>query len=323
VTAAEGGGYAVPLAFMLRRIVAVVPTFFLVTVLIFVMVRLLPGDPATLILGEAASAESVAALRQRLGLDQPLVVQYLRWFGLALRGDFGVSNSGVPIATLIGQKLPITLQLTAYAILISIAVAFVAGIVSSVFPEKLIDRFITVVSIVGICLPTFFTGILLIYGFSIHLRWLPSSGYVAFGDDPLRSIRHMILPSVTLGFYSAAVLTRYLRTSMLEVFDLDFVRTGRSKGVGGLRLVFRHVLRNAIIPVVTVLGLQLGVLIGGAIITEQVFGVPGIGNMLVVSVLNRDLGTIQAIALVTAIAVFAINFVVDVAYAYIDPRIRY
>lgn len=312
-----------PVAFMLRRIIAVVPTFLLVTVMIFVMVRLLPGDPATMILGEGANPENVAALRQQLGLDQPLPVQYMRWFGNALRGEYGVSNSGVPVATLIRQKLPITLQLTAYAILISIVVAFVAGIVSAMFPERFIDRLITVVSIIGICLPTFFTGILLIYGFSIHLRWLPSSGYVPLGESPIRSLQHMVLPSITLGFYSAAVLTRYLRTSMLEVFDLDFVRTGRSKGVGGLRLVFRHVLRNAIIPVVTVLGLQLGVLIGGAVITEQVFGVPGIGNMLVVSVLNRDLATIQAIALVTAIAVFVINYLVDVAYAYIDPRIRY
>jgi peptide/nickel transport system permease protein len=312
-----------PIAFMLRRIVAVVPTFLLVTVLIFVMVRLLPGDPAQLMLGEGATAENVAALRLRLGLDQPVPVQYLRWFGNALRGDFGVSNSGLPVSVLIGQKLPITLQLTGYAILISIVVAFVAGIVSSMFPERLIDRIITVVSIVGICLPTFFTGILLIYGFSIHLRWLPSSGYVSPDVDLVRSLRHMVLPAITLGFYSAAVLTRYLRTSMLEVFDLDFVRTGRSKGVGRVRLVFRHVLRNAIIPVVTVLGLQLGVLIGGAIITEQVFGVPGIGNMLVVSVLNRDLATIQAIALVSAVAVFVINYLVDITYAYIDPRIRF
>lgn len=312
-----------PIAFMLRRIVAVVPTFLMVTVLIFVMVRLLPGDPAQMILGEGATAENVAALRLRLGLDQPVPVQYLRWFGNALRGDFGVSNSGVPVSVLIGQKLPITLQLTGYAILISIVVAFVAGIVSSMFPERLIDRVITVVSIVGICLPTFFTGILLIYGFSIHLRWLPSSGYVSPDVDLIRSLRHMVLPAITLGFYSAAVLTRYLRTSMLEVFDLDFVRTGRSKGVGRVRLVFRHVLRNAIIPVVTVLGLQLGVLIGGAIITEQVFGVPGVGNMLVVSVLNRDLATIQAIALVSAVAVFLINYLVDITYAYIDPRIRF
>jgi peptide/nickel transport system permease protein len=312
-----------PIAFMLRRVVAVVPTFLLVTVLIFVMVRLLPGDPAMLILGEAANPENVAALRQQLGLDQPILVQYLRWFGNALRGDYGISNSGVPVATLIGQKLPITLQLTMYAIVISVVFAFFAGIVSSMFPERFIDRLITVVSIVGICLPTFFTGILLIYGFSVNLRWLPSSGYVPFAESPIRSLQHMVLPSITLGFYSAAVLTRYLRTSMLEVFDLDFVRTGRSKGVGGLRLVFRHVLRNAIIPVVTVLGLQLGVLIGGAVITEQVFGVPGIGNMLVVSVLNRDLATLQAIALVTAISVFVINYLVDVAYAYIDPRIRY
>jgi peptide/nickel transport system permease protein len=312
-----------PIVFLVRRLLAVIPTFLLVTVLIFVLVRLLPGDPASLMLGEAASPESIAALRERLGLDRPMIIQYTRWFGNALRGDLGVSNSGVSVATLITQKLPITLQLTGYAIAVAIVVAFAAGIVSSMFPERVIDRVITLVSIVGICLPTFFTGILLIYGFSIHLRILPSSGYVPFGQDPLRSMLHMVLPAITLGFYSAGVLTRYLRTSMLEVFDLDFVRTGRSKGVGGLRLVFRHVLRNAIIPVVTILGLQLGVLIGGAIVTEQVFAVPGIGNMLVVSVLNRDLATIQAIALVTAIAVFVINYLVDVAYAAIDPRIRF
>jgi peptide/nickel transport system permease protein len=313
----------VPIVFLMRRLFAVIPTFLLVTVLIFVLVRLLPGDPAALMLGEAANAQNVAELRERLGLDRPRFIQYVRWFSQALRGDLGISNSGVSVATLIAQKLPITLQLTLYAIAISIAVAFTAGIVSSMFPERLIDRAITLVSIIGICLPTFFTGILLIYGFSIHLRILPSSGYVPFGADPLRSVLHMVLPAITLGFYSAGVLTRYLRTSMLEVFDLDFVRTGRSKGVGGLRLVFRHVLRNAIIPVVTILGLQLGVLIGGAIVTEQVFAIPGIGNMLVVSVLNRDLATIQAIALVTAIAVFVINYLVDVAYAAIDPRIRF
>lgn len=312
-----------PIMFVLKRLLAIVPTFLLVSVLIFVLVRLLPGDPAQLMLGEAANPENVAALRAELGLDKPLPVQYANWFGNALRLDFGNSLSGVPVRELLAQKLPITLELALIAILIAVAFAFTAGILSSLFPERLVDRIITAISIVGICLPTFFTGILLIYGFSIKLPWFPSSGFVSFAQDPIRNLRLLFLPSITLGFYSAAVLTRYMRSSMLEAFGQDFVRTGVAKGVGRLRLVFRHVLRNAVIPVVTVLGLQIGLLIGGAIITEQVFSIPGLGNMLVVSVLDRDFATVQAIALVTAICVFAINFLVDVAYALIDPRIRF
>lgn len=312
-----------PWTFALRRLVAVIPTFLLVSILIFTLVRLLPGDPAQLMLGEAANAENVAALRAELGLDQPILVQYAKWFGSALRFDFGQSNSGVTVSRLLAQKLPITLELTALAISIAVVFSFFAGILSSLYPDRWIDRVITIISITGICLPTFFTGILLIYGFTIRLDWFPSSGFVSFRQDPVANLRLMFLPAITLGFYSAAVLTRYLRTSMLEVFDQDFIRTGRSKGVDRLTLTFKHVLRNAIIPVVTVLGLQIGVLIGGAIITEQVFSIPGIGNMLVVAVLNRDLATIQGIALITAIAVFAVNFLVDVAYAFIDPRIRF
>lgn len=312
-----------PWTFVLRRFMAVVPTFLLVSILIFTLVRLLPGDPAQLMLGEAANAENVAALRAKLGLDQPFPVQYVRWFGNALQLDFGQSNTGVTVGKLLSQKLPITLELTLISISIAVVFSFFAGILSAMYPDGLLDRVITVISITGICLPTFFTGILLIYGFSVRLSWFPSSGYVSFGDDPIANLRLMFLPAITLGFYSAAVLTRYLRTSMLEAFDQDFVRTGRSKGVGRLSLTFKHVLRNAIIPVVTVLGLQIGLLIGGAIITEQVFSLPGIGNLLVVAVLNRDLATIQGIALVTAIAVFVVNFLVDVAYAFIDPRIRF
>ncbi len=312
-----------PWTFIVRRFVAVVPTFLLVSILIFTLVRLLPGDPAQLMLGEAANAQNVAALRAKLGFDQPFPVQYAKWFGNALRLDFGQSNTGVTVGRLLSQKLPITLELTVISILIAVVFSFFAGILSSLYPNTWVDRTITVISITGICLPTFFTGILLIYAFSIRLRWFPSSGFIGLGDDPVANVRLMLLPAVTLGFYSAAVLTRYLRTSMLEAFDQDFVRTGRSKGVGRLALTFKHVLRNAIIPVVTVLGLQIGLLIGGAIITEQVFSIPGIGNMLVVAVLNRDLATIQGIALVTAIAVFVVNFFVDVAYAFIDPRIRF
>jgi peptide/nickel transport system permease protein len=313
----------VPLKFALRRLIAVIPTFLLVSVLIFVLVRLLPGDPAQLMLGEAANPESIAALNRKLGLDQPLPVQYYKWFSNALRLDLGRSNTGTTVNELIQQKLPITFQLTLIAVTISVLLAFVAGTISALQPNGFWDKFITVVSISGVCLPTFFTGILLIYAFSIELRWFPSSGYVSFVDNPAQNLRLMVLPAITLGFYSSAVLTRFLRTSMLEVFNQDFIRTGRSKGVPRVRLVFRHVLRNAIIPVVTVLGLQIGLLLGGAIITEQVFSIPGLGNLLVYAVLNRDLATIQGIALVTAVSVFFINFLVDIAYASIDPRIRF
>lgn len=312
-----------PWKFILRRLLAVIPTFLIVSVLIFVLVRLLPGDPAQLMLGEAANPENVAALTKKLGLDQPLLVQYARWFGRALTFDLGRSNTGIGVTQLLAQKLPITLELTFVAIVISVVFAFFAGIVSSMYPDRPLDRLITVISITGVCLPTFFTGILLIYGFSIQLPWLPSSGFVPFADDPRRNLSLMVLPAITLGFYSAAVLTRYMRTSMLEVFDQDFIRTAMAKGVSRRTVVLKHVLRNAIIPVVTVLGLQIGLLIGGAIITEQVFSIPGIGNLLVWAVLNRDLATIQGIALITAVSVFIINFLVDVAYSLIDPRIRY
>lgn len=312
-----------PWQYVLRRLLAIIPTLLLVSVLIFILVRLLPGDPAQLMLGEAANAESVAALREELGLNRSIPVQYAYWLMNALQLNLGQSNSGISVRALIGQKLPITLELAAVSLLVAVCFSFLAGILSSLYPGRLIDRVVTTLSISGICLPTFFTGILLIYVFSIKLRWLPSSGFVSFTEDPIRNLTLMILPSITLGLYSGAVLTRYLRTSMLEVFDQDFVRTGIAKGVARRRLVFKHVLRNAIIPVVTVLGLQVGVLIGGSIITEQVFSIPGVGNLLIYAVLNRDLATIQGIALMTALGVFIANFLVDIAYGLIDPRIKY
>lgn len=312
-----------PWQYALRRLFAIIPTLLLVSVLIFVLVRLLPGDPAQLMLGEAANPESVAALREELGLNRSIPVQYAYWLVNALQLDLGQSNSGTSVRALIGQKLPITLELAAVSLLVAVCFSFLAGILSSLYPGRLIDRVVTTLSISGICLPTFFTGILLIYVFSVKLHWLPSSGFVNLTEDPILNLKLMVLPSITLGLYSGAVLTRYLRTSMLEVFDQDFVRTGIAKGIARRRLVFKHVLRNAVIPVVTVLGLQVGVLIGGSIITEQVFSIPGVGNLLIYAVLNRDLATIQGIALMTALGVFIVNFLVDIAYGLIDPRIRY
>lgn len=308
--------------FALRRLLAVTPTFLLVTVLIFALVRMLPGDPAQLMLGEGASEASIAELRNRLGLDQPLPVQYVNWLGNMLKLDFGTSNSGTPVLTLFSQKLPITAQLAFVSALLSVIVALIAGTVSALNPGGWLDRTITVITITGICLPTFFTGILLIYLFSIQLRWLPSAGFISLADSPLEGLRHIALPAITLGFYSGAVLTRYLRSAMLETLSQEYIRTGAAKGINRLSLILKHALRNAIIPVITVLGLQIGVLIGGSIITEQVFGIPGIGNLLVVSVLNRDFAVVQGTAVVVALAIFAINFIVDLTYGLVDPRIR-
>ena len=309
--------------FVLRRLLSAIPTLLVVTILIFLMIHLLPGDPAQLMLGEAATPQTIHALRHELGLDRPLVVQYASWLGNAARLHFGVSTTNTPVATLIAQKLPITLELALLSVLISILIALPAGIVSSLRPGGGVDQAVTVLSLSGISLPTFFTGIVLIYVFSIRLGWVPASGYVGLFKSPLQNLRLMILPSFTLGFFSAAILTRYLKASMLEVMGQDYIRTAHAKGLRGRQVIVKHQLRNALIPVITILGLQLGALLGGAIITEQIFSIPGFGNLLVYSVLNRDLPVIQTIVLLAALGVFVANFMVDMAYALIDPRIRY
>lgn len=309
--------------YALSRLISFIPTLVVVTVIIFTLVRLLPGDPASIILGEAASPQAVTELRHQLGLDRSWPQQYLSWMGSLLRFDLGVSYRNLRVVDLLKEKLPTTLELALLAMLVSILIALPAGIVSALRPNSLLDRVITFLALSGISVPTFFTGIVLIFVFSVNLAWIPASGYVALWENPAKNLQLMILPAFTLGSFSAAVLTRFLRAGLHDVMTQDYIRTAKAKGLSFSGVVWQHAIRNALIPAVTVLGLQLGGLLGGAVITEQIFSIPGIGNMLITAVLSRDIYVVQAAVVCSAVLVFVVSFLVDLAYAWIDPRIRY
>ncbi|UBV45320.1 ABC transporter permease (plasmid) [Deinococcus taeanensis] len=312
------------LVFALRRLLSAIPTLLIVTLVVFAMVQLLPGDPARLLLGEEATPQALAELRRSLGLDRPLPEQYLRWLFDVLHFDFGASvRDHTSVSSLIAEKLPTTMQLAGFAMLIAMLIALPAGILGALKRGSWVDQVLTLFALSGISLPNFFLGILLIYVFSIRLAWVPASGYVGFFEDPVKNLLLLVLPAITLGVHSAAVLARYLRGSLIETLFQDYVRTAHAKGVSGARVTFRHALRNALIPVVTAFGLQLGGLLGGAVITEQIFSVPGFGRLLVDAVYTRDLPVIQGVVLVSAVAVFLVSFAVDLLYAALDPRIRY
>ncbi|MFK7600928.1 ABC transporter permease [Deinococcus sp. SM5_A1] len=310
--------------FALRRLLSSIPTLLIVTVIVFAMVKLLPGDPARLILGQEATPQALAELRRSLGLDRSLLQQYLSWLAGAVRLDFGTSlTDNSSVSRLIAQKLPVTLELSLFAMLISLVIALPAGIVSAVRRNTWIDRVLTLLALSGISLPNFFLGILLIYLFSIRLAWIPASGYTSLLENPGRNLLLLLLPAVTLGLGSAAVLTRYLRSSLSETLNQDYVRTAHAKGLTVRHVISKHALRNALIPFLTAFGLQLGGLLGGAVITEQIFSIPGFGRLLVDAVFTRDLPVIQGVVLVSAVAVFLVSFLVDLSYAAVDPRIRY
>ncbi|MEW6420666.1 MAG: ABC transporter permease [Deinococcota bacterium] len=310
--------------FAVRRLLAALPTLFVVTVLVFGMVQLLPGDPARLLLGEEATPQAVTELRHSLGLDRPVPEQYVRWLMNIGRLDFGSSvKDNSSVLGLIADKLPTTIELALFAMLIAALIALPAGMISALKRDSWTDRALTLLALSGISLPNFFLGILLIYLFSIRLAWIPASGYVPFSQNPAKNLLLLLLPAVTLGVHSAAVLARYLRSSMLETLSQDYVRTAHAKGITWQQVVLKHGLRNALVPVITAFGLQLGGLLGGAVITEQIFSVPGFGRLLVDAVFTRDLPVIQGVVLVSAVAVFLVSFLVDLAYAAVDPRIRY
>lgn len=312
------------LVFALRRLLSVIPTLLIVTVLVFGMVKLLPGDPARLLLGQEATPQAIEELRRVLGLDRPLHEQYVSWLGNVLQFDLGKSlTDNTSVSALIAQKLPVTLQLAAFSMVVALLIAVPAGIISALRRHTWVDQLVTLLALSGISLPNFFLGIMLIYLFSIRLAWIPASGYTDFFTDPGRNLLLLLLPAITLGVSSGAVLTRYLRSSMTETLTQDYVRTAHAKGLTGNRVTFRHALRNALIPFLTVFGLQLGGLLSGAVITEQIFSIPGFGRLLVDAVFSRDLPVIQGMVLVSAVAVFLVNFLVDLGYAAADPRIRY
>jgi peptide/nickel transport system permease protein len=310
--------------YILRRLIAMVPVMFLVTVIVFSLLHLSPGDPATSMLGEEASPEAIAALRSRLGLDEPLPVQYVKWLGAVLQGDLGRSiRSNQPVSDAIRERLPVTIELALLSVLVSLVIAIPVGLISAMRRNSVLDSTATTVALLGVSLPNFFLAILLIYLLSLHLRWLPPIGYVSIVDDPVGNLKRMIMPALTLGTALSAIVMRMMRSSLLEVLDQDYIRTARAKGLSESRMVRVHAMRNALIPVVTVVGLQIGGLLGGAIIVESIFVLPGIGRLLVDSIFQRDFPLVQGVVLFASLAFLFANLAVDLLYAFLDPRIRY
>jgi len=322
VAAVGGGGLP---AYALRRLLLAVPVLFGVSVLVFAVLHLAPGDPAAIMLGAQATKEDVVRLHRDLGLDQPLVIQYVRWMGHVLQGDLGRSIPlGRAVLPEVLLRFKATLVLTAGALLIAILLGLAAGIVSAVKQYTWLDRISMGVAVTGVSLPVFWTGIMLILLFALQLRWFPSSGMSSpYGSGVADVLWHLVLPAVTLGTASAAALARLTRSSVLEIIRQDYVRSARAKGLAERAVIARHVLKNAINPIITVLGLQVGFLLGGAILTETVFSWPGLGSMMVRAIQARDYPLVQGGVLLIATSFVLVNLVVDLLYAVFDPRIRY
>jgi peptide/nickel transport system permease protein len=311
-------------AYILRRLALLVPVLLIVGVIVFTLIHLTPGDPASVMLGREATQEQKEALREKLGLNEPFHIQFVTWFGNALQLDFGESLFiGKPVTEALMDRAQPTGLLTLYALTLSILIAIPAGVIAAVRRNSLVDRLLMVVSISGAAIPGFFFGILLILLFAVILGWLPSGGYVDIGDDPVQHFKHMILPTFTLGFSAAGLLARLVRSTMLDVLNEDYVRTAYAKGLPGRHVVLRHALRNALIPVLTLIGISLAGMLGGAVVIESVFNLPGMGRLLVQSVGRRDFPVVQGAVLTIAAVEVLVMLLIDVLYVYVDPRVRY
>ncbi|TXS39182.1 ABC transporter permease [Streptomyces sp. OR43] len=309
--------------YLLTRLRQSLITLFLVSIVVFAGIRALPGDPALALAGEERSPEALAAIREAYGLNDNIVVQYARFIGHALTGDLGNSSrTGLPVADAIGQALPVTLELAALSLLLAVVLGIGAGVVAAVRRGKPEEWIANVIALIGLSIPTFWLGIVLVLGFAIAVPVFAASGYVPFGTDPLDNLRRMVLPAIVLGSGLAAVVMRQTRAAMLDSLSADYVRTARAKGLSKRSVVGGHALRNSLVTVVTVLGLQLGHLISGAVVTEQIFVLPGFGKLTIDAVFTRDYATLQAVVLCTSAAYILINLLVDVVYSVIDPRIR-
>lgn len=310
--------------YILRRLFGMIPVLFLVSLIVFSIIHLTPGDPALLMLGEEVTPEKLSALRHQLGLDQPIPVQYGFWLSQVLRGDLGRSvRTQQPVAEAIFQRLPPTVELTLFAVVISLCIAIPSGILSAVRRNSASDLISTTLALLGISMPSFLLAILLIFVFALKLRWLPPIGYTPINQDVIGNIKGMILPGLTLGAATAALVSRQTRSSLLEVLHEDYIRTARAKGLAERTVILGHGLKNAMIPVATVIGLQVGALLGGAIITETIFVLPGVGRLVVDSIFSRDFPLVQGTVLFLALIYLFANLVVDVLYVFLDPRIRY
>lgn len=312
------------LAYIIRRLLLLIPVLLVVGVVVFTLMHLTPGDPASVMLGRDATPEQKEALRERLGLDEPVPVQFVAWFTSALRLDFGDSLFiGKPVTQALLDRAEPTGLLALYALIFSLLVAIPAGVIAAVRANSVLDRLLMVVSISGVAIPSFFFGILLILLFAVVLGWLPSGGYVNLRDDPVEHFKYMILPSITLGFAAAGLLARLVRSTMLDVLNEEYVRTAYAKGLKQRRVVLGHAFRNAMIPVLTIVGISLAGMLGGAVVIEQVFNIPGMGRLLVNSVVRRDIPVVQGAVMTVAAIEVLVMLLVDILYVFVDPRIRY
>ncbi|HVZ46238.1 MAG TPA: ABC transporter permease [Ramlibacter sp.] len=310
--------------FLLKRIAQLVPTLVLVSILIFGLQQLLPGDPAKILAGEEQDPQVIAYLHKKLHLDEPLPVRYAYWVSGVMRGDLGESvRNQEPVLSLVAQKLPVTMQLAAMAMCIALLIGVPAGIIAAVARGTAWDWLVNVFALWGLSTPNFWLGILMILLFSVNLGWLPASGYVSPFDDLAGNLKSMIMPAFVLGNAIAAVLMRHTRSAMLQVLSADYVRTARAKGLEERTVVLKHALRNALTPVITLGALEFGTLLSGAVLTEQVFTIPGFGKLIVDAVFNRDYAVVQGVVLVTATAYMLLNLLADIAYVAINPRLRH
>ena len=310
------------LAFLLRRLLVAIPTVVLISMLVFGLQHLLPGDPILVMAGEERDPEVIATLREKYRMNDPIPMQYLAWIGAALTGDLGISlRTQQPVLELIAQKLPVTLQLATMALTVAVVIGIPAGVISAYRKGTWVDWIANVVALSGLSVPNFWLGIMMILLVSVKLGWLPASGYVSPMESPLRSLETMLMPALVLGTALAATLMRHTRSAMLSVLRADYVRTARAKGLSERHVVVRHALRNALVPVVTVTTLLFGELLAGAVLTEQIFTIPGFGKMVVDAVFNRDYAVVQGIVLCTAIAFVLMNILADALYRVLNPRI--
>ncbi|MGM8837523.1 ABC transporter permease [Thermus sp. 93170] len=333
-------------SYIVRRLLGLVPVLFGITLLVFLFLQLIPGDPAQAILGERGTLEQLAALREKLGLNRPLYVQYLTFVRNVLTGDLGTSAvSTIPVAEELKRRWPATFELALAATLVAVVLGIPVGILAAVRKNSLLDTLSMSLSLVGVSMPVFWLGLLLVYLFAVNLHWLPTGGRLstdlAVDFRPitgfllldgllalkpgvfLDALKHLVLPALTLGTIPLAILTRITRSAMLEVLSQDYVRTARAKGLAERQVILKHALKNALLPVVTIIGLQFGTLLGGAILTETIFSWPGIGSYIYEGILNRDYPVVQAGVLVVATAFVLVNLLVDLSYALLDPRIQY
>lgn len=312
-------------AYILRRIVEIVPVLLVVTIVVFTILHLTPGDPARVMLGDMASEADVLRLRESLGLERPVHVQYLVFLGNLVRGDLGQSlalDRSVFRALL--ERAEPTIALTALSLLVAILVGVVTGVIAAVYHNRPTDQILSTLALVGVSIPNFWLGLLLILVFAVRFGWFPAAGYPPIAEEGLaQSLRYLILPSFALGLSQASIISRITRSTMLDIFRQDFVRTAVAKGVGQRLVVLRHVLVNALVPIITVVGLVLAALLSGAVVIETVFAIPGLGRLVISSIARRDYPVIQGVVLLTALVYVLVNFVVDLLYTVVDPRVRY